>query len=294
MNSFLNGKLRDENRVDADSIFLNNPTNRMDATSTKLQTADGDSTTSHFSNRCSWRRKSFADIVRVTAQTCDEHTKTDSCGDVKNGATSISTGQSFDSIENISVRSVLENLFKESCNLDNKVSGSTAPKFCPPETEPLSNGPTDFNANSSQHVGSVLKNIFHEDKIQTNEEAGHGNLLSFRYNLSDLLYERPRSAKSLVHPSTYFVCPRCGELTNLDTNAFEGLGSVGDRCLTNFRRFPKGQEAESNRRYIGGNQSASNWSWGGRYRSNFPPNGNPFSGLNQKKRNRYKEARNDF
>lgn len=307
MNSFLNNEIEGETNTE-DIKFLKNSSSSAvdDETSAsakceaEVKIADGDSkTTSYYSRHHSWKKKSFADIVRKTRDGV-ENPKADSCGDVGNEACSL-----FESIDNISVRSVLENLFKEpGKNPEGQFGNLMSLNYAPKEDKETSTSAVGklqtnasvFGSNGIQ-VESILKNIFHEDKSRTKEETnGNGNVFNFRYNLSDLLYERPRSSESSLQPSTYFVCPRCGEVTNFGTNDLEGLGSVGDRCLTTFRRFRKGQKTEcGNRRIIACNTNQTwtpDYSWGGRSRSSFQFH-NPFSGLNQKKRNRYKEQKRE-
>lgn len=269
-------------------------------------------THTHHSTGSSDQRKSFAEIVRNSVDEDIEKLpiKSPNLPRIEAGEVG-ALGYDFRTIENSSVRSVLENLFKEPekstetesamnsvaitfdlPNVNNEVCSSCVQKQNT-VPQPIS---------MPQMGTSILDNIFDEEKLSfmntqknTPFTNGPSNIVNFNYNLSELLYrvkqpsvEFPSAAD---YPSTFFVCPRCGEMTNLEVNDLERLGSIGDRCITSFSsRFQSNDifSGQYSRRYTplynqslsssNNNVFAFKKSFGRMNRLN------PFNGLNTRKK----------
>lgn len=263
------------------------------------------------------QRKSFAEIVRnnVEENVGKLPIKSSNIPPIEAGEVG-ALGYDFRTIENSSVRSVLESLFKEpeQRNGTELNTESGAISLDSPSTKKLVGVNNEICSSCVQRqnvipqpismpqIGSsILDNIFDEEKsafLRAQRNAlftnGPPNIVNFNYNLSELLYQRvkPSSAEypsASDYPSYFFVCPRCGEMTNLEMNDLEKLGSIGDRCIPSFSSRFQGNDIFSgqySRRYApiynqstsSSNMFAFKKSFGRMNRTN------PFNGLNTRKK----------
>lgn len=248
-------------------------------------------------------RKSFADIVRKKNVDDADNANIGPIGPTTASGEAKTIGCDFCTIENASVRSVLENVFKEpdiTTALDpNQKSRSWPFDFRSREPGGVNNVcincatkasvvPRTMPLEQPPLASHLLLNCILDEIIL----AASGGYLAWSKNfanmLTDVLCQRIRR----LHPSscyrTTFACPRCGEVTKLETTHPEGFGSVGDRYLTNLPRF-KERSCDSeqySRRHGATNIQSSPGPFTSTKTRNKSDKTNLFGGPNSKKKNR--------
>lgn len=257
---------------------------------------------SNDSTTFSKERKSFADIVRKKNVDDADNANISPIGPTTASGEAKIIGCDFCAIDNASVRSVLENVFKESdmtAALDPNQKNRSWP-FDFRSREPVSMNNVCINCAKKASVvprtmpleqpplaSHLLLNCILDEIIL----AASGGYLAWSKNfasmLTDVLCQRIRQLypSSCCRPTS--ACPRCGEITKLETTHTEGFGSVEDRYLTNLPRF-KERSCDSeqySRRHGATNIQSSPSPFTSTKTRNKSDKTNPFGGLYSKKKN---------